>query len=84
MKIINYFDTDNQEHWREEIKKCDWVAGAFLYELLSENKHPAFPRFFGFSCFRTRPEERSRSQKRREPAGKKRVYLLCSGFRSFW
>ena len=38
MEIINYFDSNNQEHWKEEIKKSDWVAGAFLYELLSENK----------------------------------------------
>ena len=38
MEIINYFETTNQEHWKEEIKKSDWVAGAFLYELLSENK----------------------------------------------
>ena len=36
MEIINYFDSNNQEHWKEEIKKSDWVAGAFLYELLSE------------------------------------------------
>ena len=36
MKIIEYFTSDNQEHWLEEIKKSDWGAGQFLYRLLSE------------------------------------------------
>lgn len=36
MKIIEYFTSDNQEHWLEEIKKSDWGAGQFLYQLLSE------------------------------------------------
>lgn len=38
MEIIEYFETKNQEHWREEIRKSDWRAAAFLYELLSENR----------------------------------------------
>lgn len=38
MKIINYFDSVRREHWLEEIKKCDWAAGAFLYELLTEGR----------------------------------------------
>ena len=34
MRVINYFDSDRQAHWLEQIRKCDWSAGAFLYELL--------------------------------------------------
>jgi len=35
MKVNNYFDSDKQEHWLEEIQKCDWSAAGFLHELLS-------------------------------------------------
>ena len=35
MQIINYFESDKKEHWLEQIKKCDWRAGAYLCELLS-------------------------------------------------
>ena len=38
MKVIEYFTTENKEHWLGEIGKCDWGAGQFLYQLLSENK----------------------------------------------
>lgn len=41
MKVTNYFDTDNKEHWIEEIKKSNWRAGPFLAKLLAEG------RFFG-------------------------------------
>lgn len=27
MKIIEYFTSDNQDHWLEEIRKSDWGAG---------------------------------------------------------
>ena len=37
MRIIEYFTTENKEHWLNEIKKCDWGAGQFLYQLLCEN-----------------------------------------------
>ena len=37
MKIIEYFTTENKEHWLKEIKKCDWEAGQYLHQLLSEN-----------------------------------------------
>ena len=37
MRVIEYFTTENKEHWLKEIKKCDWEAGQFLYQLLSEN-----------------------------------------------
>ena len=38
MEVISYHDSDRQEHWLEEIKRSDWGAGAFLYELLSKSK----------------------------------------------
>ena len=34
MKVIDYFESDRQEHWLGEIAKCDWSAGAFLHDLL--------------------------------------------------
>lgn len=37
MQIIDYFNCDQPEHWLRQIKKSDWGAGQFLYELLSEN-----------------------------------------------
>ena len=38
MKIIDYFACDNQEHRLNEIKRSDWGAGQFLYELLRDNR----------------------------------------------
>lgn len=38
MKVIEYFETDNQEYWLSKIKECDWVAGKFLYELIQKNE----------------------------------------------
>ena len=38
MRVIEYFTTENKEHWLNEMKKCDWGAGQYLYQLLSENK----------------------------------------------
>lgn len=38
MQVIDYYSSGRQEHWLNEIKKSDWSAGQFLYELLSENK----------------------------------------------
>ena len=37
MKVIEYFTTDNKEHWLNEMEKCDWGAGQYLHQLLSEN-----------------------------------------------
>ena len=38
MKIIEYFTSEKkEEHWLDEIKKCDWEAGQYLHQLLSEN-----------------------------------------------
>lgn len=38
MRVIDYYSCDRPKHWLEQIKKSDWSAGQFLYELLSENK----------------------------------------------
>lgn len=38
MQIIEYFESDNKEHWLSEISRCDWGAGGFLHYLLKENK----------------------------------------------
>lgn len=34
MEIINYFESDNREHWLAEIKKSDWRAASTLAEFL--------------------------------------------------
>ena len=36
MKIITFHESDNQEHWLEEIRKSNWRAGPFLSKLLKE------------------------------------------------
>lgn len=36
MKVINFFESDKQKHWLEEIRRSDWGAGVFLYDLLSK------------------------------------------------
>ena len=41
MQIIDYFNCDRPEYWLCQIRKSDWSAGQFLYELLSENKFKA-------------------------------------------
>lgn len=38
MQIIDYFSCDRPEYWLGQIKKSDWGAGQYLYELLSQNK----------------------------------------------
>ena len=38
MRVIDYYNCDRQAYWLEQIKKSDWGAGQFLYQLLSENK----------------------------------------------
>ena len=35
MQIIDYFESDRQSHWLDEIKRADWGAAAFLHELLT-------------------------------------------------
>lgn len=38
MKIIEFFTSENKEHWITEIEKADWGAGKFLVQLLRENR----------------------------------------------
>ena len=38
MKIVEYYDSANQEHWLNEIKRSDWRAGQYLYGLLRDNR----------------------------------------------
>ena len=38
MKIIDYYASDDKAHWLSEIKKSDWGAGKYLYELLRDQK----------------------------------------------
>lgn len=37
MKVIEYFSSNRTNHWLNQIKKSDWSAGQYLYELLSQN-----------------------------------------------
>ncbi len=38
MKIMDYFASENQEHWLEKIKESDWKAGQYLYELIQKGE----------------------------------------------
>ena len=38
MTVIEYFASDNKEHWLNEIGESDWGAGQYLAYLLKENK----------------------------------------------
>ena len=38
MEVIDYYSSDRQTHGLEEIRKSDWGAGTYLYELLRDNK----------------------------------------------
>lgn len=38
MEVINYFTSDNKDHWLSEIAKSDWSAGEYLATLLREEK----------------------------------------------
>ena len=38
MKVIDFYASPRREHWLEEIRKCDWRAGAFLCELTEGNR----------------------------------------------
>ncbi|MCQ2588337.1 MAG: GNAT family N-acetyltransferase [Treponema sp.] len=37
-EIINYFDDDYQEYWRNEINRGDWDGCQKLFEILNQNK----------------------------------------------
>ncbi len=34
MQVINFFDSDDRQHWLDELGRSDWRAGAFLRDLL--------------------------------------------------
>lgn len=38
MEIIDFYASDNKDHWLSEIQKSDWSAGKYLYELLRDQK----------------------------------------------
>ena len=38
MEIVEFYTCDNQNHWSNEIKRSEWDAGQFLYELLRDNR----------------------------------------------
>ena len=38
MKIVDFFEEDNREHWIEALTQCDWGAGRYLARLLREDK----------------------------------------------
>ncbi len=38
MQVIDYFQSDRQEHWLSQIEKSDWNAGKYLYELLRKKE----------------------------------------------
>lgn len=38
MEIIEYYNISDQEYWLEQIKKSDWGAGSYLYELLRADR----------------------------------------------
>lgn len=38
MKIIEYYETENKDHWLGKISQSDWRAGKYLWKLLDENK----------------------------------------------
>ena len=37
MKVIDYFESDDQEYWLSKIKESDWDAGQYLYGLLKDH-----------------------------------------------
>lgn len=38
MKVVEYYAIGNQEYWLNEIKRSDWRAGQYLYELLRKDQ----------------------------------------------
>ena len=35
MKVIDFFESDRQDHWLNEIRRSDWGAARFLHELIA-------------------------------------------------
>lgn len=38
MDIKEFFSSDNKKHWIDKMKDCDWGAGQWLADLLTQNK----------------------------------------------
>lgn len=38
MVIVDFFICDNRKYWLNEIKRSDWGAGQYLYQLLRDNQ----------------------------------------------
>ena len=38
MEVIEYFKSDNKEHWLSQLGKCDWSAGRRLRDLLRDGR----------------------------------------------
>ena len=38
MEIIEFYSVEDKEYWLNQIKKSDWGAGQYLYDLLSKNE----------------------------------------------
>ena len=38
MKIIEFFTSEQQHYWLDEIRKCDWTAGQYLAQLIQEQR----------------------------------------------
>ncbi len=38
MKITEFFTSGDREHWLNQIKRCDWRGGQYLYELLRDHR----------------------------------------------
>ncbi len=36
MEVISFFESSRQAHWLEQLRACDWGAGEFLHELLTQ------------------------------------------------
>ena len=38
MRIFKFHEEENQSHWIDEIRRCDWGAAHFLADILEQNK----------------------------------------------
>ena len=38
MRVVEFYSIKDKEYWINQIKKSDWIAGQFLYKLLSINE----------------------------------------------
>lgn len=42
LKVIDYYASEDREHWLAKIAESDWVAGRFLHELLKNSGLQAY------------------------------------------